>query len=789
MIEGSKGRGEPAAGRSRLFLTTNWDLRALLCFLALSALFYAPQLLGLRTFPDGDFTHHFLPFNLLQQRDLLAGRLPLWNLYTYSGHPFLADVQAAVFYPLGNLLLLLTLPLSSAAARLYLLQLEAALHVALAGWFTYLLVRDLTQRPQAALLAGVTFAFSGYLTSYPPLQLAILRSAIWLPLLLWGLRRALLAPDRWRWWIGSALVYATAFLAGHPQTFLHVSYVAAAWWSVLLVRQSKQNKVERSAALRPRTPIRHGEKDARFRYLRHVLVGTLAFALLALGLSAAQLLPSLEFTRLSVRADVSYDFVSGGFPLRDLWQLLLPAVLTQFAPLYIGLPSLMLALCAFPLTINHSPLTIDPSPLFFLALTLLALLLALGDNAFLYPLFYRFAPGWNLFRGQERAAYLVAFGLSVLTGYGAAVLPTLAWRWRHLLALALAALVSGGLVLFGLLWQLPARNAVNNARFLLIAGLTVAFALATIALIYSASDSRRWRRWLTLAVLANLFLVNFFLANLSTNVDSFGPARKMRVAPEITALEAALSEASQAGDAPTRVHNEFRLYEDYGIRHRIEDTWGSSPLRLARYAQLFDEFPLDRLWRLTGVSHVFTWRRDLFEPSDLLAEFPQPTDTTFLHRLREPNPYAWVVFNTRRVDDATALALLADHEFDLETTALLAPDAEIAEMRTEVNAPLGARRLSVQRLGPGRLRLAVESEHEGLLVVSENWMPGWRVINQPELPVLRTNLTFLGLPIPSGPSTIELAYRPRSVQLGLLLSAATLALLVVAVICRWRSRP
>ncbi len=79
-------------------------------FVGLAALFYAPIVLGLRTFPDGDFTHHFLPFSLFLQDEVLAGRLPLWNPYTYGGHPFLADVQAAVFYPVSNALLGLTLP-------------------------------------------------------------------------------------------------------------------------------------------------------------------------------------------------------------------------------------------------------------------------------------------------------------------------------------------------------------------------------------------------------------------------------------------------------------------------------------------------------------------------------------------------------------------------------------------------------------------------------------------------------------------------------------------------------
>ena len=169
-----------------------------LLYLLLAALFYAPLLLGLRTFPDGDFTHHFLPFSLFQQAAIRTWQLPLWNPHTYSGHPFLADTQAAVFYPISNLLLLLTLPWDGPGARLYWLQVEAPIHVAMAGWFTFLLVRTLTSNRWAAFIAGCCFAFSGYLTGYPPLQLAVLRTAIWLPLLLWALYHAMREPERWR---------------------------------------------------------------------------------------------------------------------------------------------------------------------------------------------------------------------------------------------------------------------------------------------------------------------------------------------------------------------------------------------------------------------------------------------------------------------------------------------------------------------------------------------------------------------------------------------------------------
>ncbi|MEZ4620332.1 MAG: hypothetical protein R2867_33170 [Caldilineaceae bacterium] len=221
------------------------------------------------------------------------------------------------------------MPWAGPGARLYWLQVEAMIHIALAGWFTFLLVRTLTGNRWAALIAGCCFAFSGYLTGYPPLQLAVLRTAIWLPLLLWLLYLAVHEPQRRRWWIGAALVYATMFLAGHPQTFLHSTYAMGAWvlWLWFAARSSPDQPPQPvRAALQISSPM-----PGWFQ----VGVGVLCFLLLSLALSAAQLLPSLEFTQLSVRANVDYAYVSGGFPLQDSWQLLLPGVLTAvFAALY-----------------------------------------------------------------------------------------------------------------------------------------------------------------------------------------------------------------------------------------------------------------------------------------------------------------------------------------------------------------------------------------------------------------------------------------------------------------------
>ena len=782
-----------------------YRLPAALLFLMLAALFHAPLLLGLRTFPDGDFTHHFLPFSLFQGAALRAGQLPLWNPYTYSGHPFLADTQAAVFYPLSNLLLLLTMPWTGPGARLYWLQVEAMVHIALAGWFTYLLVRTLTHSRWGGLIAGCCFAFSGYLTGYPPLQLAVLRTAIWLPLLLWLLYHAMHDAGRWRWWIGAALVYATMFFAGHPQTFLHSSYVMGAWliWLFFVARGA-----ERSGD----GSHQSGYTETRLSRPRNALLGVFLFFALTIGLSAAQLLPSLEFTRFSVRANVDYAFVSGGFPLQDSWQLLLPGVLTQFSPLYIGVIGLGLAfiaivapraphspqghgrvlptrvLAAAPLKINYFPLIIS----------LLFLLLSFGDNSFLYPLFHRFAPGWNLFRGQERAAFVVALGLSMLAGMGAAAIAQLPYGLRRLLAILLAMLVSAGVYLFGILWQLLGQTAVSQIHYLIVAVLTILCALVLVVCLVIPGWDRR-RTWL----LTGTLLVNLFVVNMGTNFSPFDPVRKTILAPEMEALQGAVVTADQnLVGLPGRVYNEFRIYEDYGMRLAVEDVWGSSPLRLARYAALFDNFPLDRMWQLTGVEYVVTWRRELFGLSTLLAEFPQAIDTTYLHRLPTAHPRAWLVNSVQVADDEAARQQLADHNLDLRQVALLPPDL----LTQPITLPPGTNTVQLMRAQPNALQVEVTSENGGLLVISENWLPGWQVEavqcptaqpdcaqetstdGLPRLQPLRTNLTLIGLSVPPGTTRFTLRYWPLSVQLGLSISGATLLLLLLAVGWHWQRR-
>ncbi|MDE0633245.1 MAG: hypothetical protein OXH73_17200 [Caldilineaceae bacterium] len=754
-----------------------------LAYGSLVAIFFAPFLLGLAAFPEGDFTHHFLPFSLFQQDALLNLRLPVWLPYANAGHPFLADAQSAVFYPISNILLLLTGFVKNAAGRLYWLQAEAGLHLFLACLFTYMLVRRLTGRRVAGFAAGIIFGFSGYLTSYPLLQVGVVRTAVWLPLIL-----LLLLPQRagahsLNRWLMAAAVQAVAFFAGHPQTFLFLTYAVAGWMLMLAFVELRK---QRSVTRKPRPESAPGS----------LLLGpplriagrALAFVAALIALTLGQLWPAVEFARRSVRAFVGSDYLRGGFPPEDTWQFLFPGVLSHFSPQYIGIAGLGLALVALAglfstrFTLPGGDPVAGPAALFFLICGGAAWLLSYGENGPIYELFFRFAPGGNLFRGQERAIYLAAFSLSILSGYGLAMLSSLPRRLRRNLSWAFAGAVTVGAALFFTWWPLPENAEFSRPAFLYTGSKSLLLAIAFAGLC-GLPELSRTRILLLLPVL----VIDLFLTNFATNIADGPSIRAALARPEEAAtLQAANTLASETEGLVPRVYNEDRLPRSSGISAGWEDVWGSSPLRTLTFDSLFVDFPLARMWELTGVGTVLTWREELPVASQLIARFELPDGSeTRLHQLESISHRFWWTQEARRVDDRTALALLADASFDPKKELLIAKsDAGSLGNAWEDDrmtfGDAGAASIAVEQKGPAHYVIRIESDQPGLLFISENYMPGWlaewsgeeKPSKPTRLPIARAHQAFLGIPVPAGSGTLELAYRPASVRWGLAISAA-----------------
>src|SRR5690606_29061846 len=220
------------------------DALATLALVALWALYFwrlfTPIDADVLSLREGDFSGQFVAFFSYQVERLGEGEVPLWNPYNYAGHPFLADTQSAVFYPPR----LLTVALVNAVGRsahgdLYTaLQAEMALHVLLVSLLMYAFIRRVTAAsgtPRLAsivggLVAALTYAYGGYLASYPPLQLAVLEAGVWLPLALLAIFEATRKPrPGWLCLMLAGTALGLALLARHPPTAPFAPYLSRAF--------------------------------------------------------------------------------------------------------------------------------------------------------------------------------------------------------------------------------------------------------------------------------------------------------------------------------------------------------------------------------------------------------------------------------------------------------------------------------------------------------------------------------------------------------------------------------
>ena len=152
-------------------------LAVLAAALLLWAWVCAPVIAGTRTFYLRDvFTTH-LPYKAFGAEQLRLGKIPAFNPTWGLGQPFRGNPNALPFYP-GNVLYL-ALPFWSAFGAHY------ALHWLLAMLTMYALARGLGIDRPAALLAGITWAGSGWMLSAMTFY-NLLAVAAWWPLVLLG---------------------------------------------------------------------------------------------------------------------------------------------------------------------------------------------------------------------------------------------------------------------------------------------------------------------------------------------------------------------------------------------------------------------------------------------------------------------------------------------------------------------------------------------------------------------------------------------------------------------------
>ncbi|MDO8671672.1 MAG: YfhO family protein [Dehalococcoidia bacterium] len=725
--------GTRIAGLQR-FLDRVWpDAAVIASFFAATCLFYwriiTPDAANRASFPSGDFIEQFYSFAFFRAQELFAGRIPLWQPYAYGGHPFVADIQSAVFYPLGWV----TTLIAGARYPVIAVEFEAVFHIFLAAVFTYAFGMVRLRNRFAAAVAGLVFAFGGYLTSYPPLQLSILEVEVWLPLILLfahlATRPGIPFRSRLASTVAGGLFLGVSALAGHPQAYMYVIYGTVAY---LVFRLAE-------------VYFDQGRRTA----LSAVWVLPVMLVV-GISLAAVQFLPTYELMRVSSRVKLTYDFTSWGFPLKDILQIVLPGSVSLWSPMYIGILPLVLAWMA----VQFRP---SRQVLFWAFLAGSAFFLAFGGHTFTYSLFYLLAPGFSTFRDQERSIYLTSFAAAQLAGYGALLLTDRQFDPARIAKAARVLLLSavGAFALLAVVIMVqPFYDKISGE----VSMISFLFLMLIVGFLLLRARGRGLPVGLfSLAVLA-LIAFDLFSVNWKTNIEEKKPEEHYVSTPLIRYLQ----ENTRRG----RVFNEFQVPLNYGLVYGIEDINGSSPLEVERY-KVLSELPEERWWQILNVRYLLTWRGGFPGSKKVMSD-----DKMNLYELPDPLPRASVVHDaTVEPNDEKALAMLGADGFDLHKTVILAENPGL-----KLPGP-GARpsEATFVEKSPDRLLIETQIDSPGILVVSEVFYPGWVVkVDGKPASILRADVALRGVPLEPGKHVIEMNFEPVSVKFGAGVTVLTL---------------
>lgn len=331
--------------------------------------------------------------------------LPLWNPWRNMGIPHLADPITSAGYPLLWLL--------SAQSRFVdFMRSWVVLHTLIAGLFMGAFVWRWSRDPPASAAAGIIYAFNAFFMEKAVFPHCFAAQA-WLP--------AVLYFQHARNWVGLGVCFALQWLAGYP-SFTLLSVLA----------------VFCLAAATGRTGLRCFIKGG----------------VLALALSAFQLLPFLELFALSARSAVLDPAFAAQFsvPLSQMLKMLLLPQWTAFSPQLSGDPAIV-GFYVGPFVLIASIYALHrgcPWEKRLAAGAALCLLFGLGSHLpgyrYLFFLhFFRFPAHWFL---------LATIALTVLAASGIAKCRSAKMKWAIVAGIAL------DLVLFAqhnrVVWGQPA---------------------------------------------------------------------------------------------------------------------------------------------------------------------------------------------------------------------------------------------------------------------------------------------------------------------------------------------
>ena len=759
----------------------------LVCFLFYKSIFY-----GAIPFPGDSLLSHFKPWqvtsydgygaggipNKAQYPDVIRqmypwrieairqwkeGNVPLWNPYSFSGTPLLANFQSASLYPLNTLFLFL----KETTAWTVLIALQPLLAI----FFTFLYLRIMKLSILASLFGGISYGISGFMTVWLEYN-TVGHIMAWFPLALYAIEH--FNPTL------LTISITLSLLSGHPQVALYAILFTSIYAAFRLQGKNK------------------------------------LYALLSLfvgfGISAVQLVPGIELLSVAARANHSYEQMMKTILIQP-WQILM-----AFFPNLYGNP---VSRTYWPLDTYVGKVTsIGLIPLFFLlssirlykeslirfyALSILFLGIYITANP-ITALLYSFSIPIISSSSPTLSIFIFSFCLSVLAAFGVDLWIQETHSVKKLIIRAIE-VCAGILIIASIFMLLPSlkTHASVALRALFYGG---AISALTVCIFYIAI---RYKKWM-IPILWILLAIHFFdLSYAFFKFNPFVPTSYMY--PDHT-----VSDYLKSQKKPMR----FWGYGTAAIDANIPTLWrvyspnGYDPLYPKWYGEFIGASKDGKLLRLFGnnnrsdatIASGFgeadfqdnTYRKQILRSLGVSLIIDRQENGTSEKTFPPKNYSLTTVSDWRVFTDIDAPLIVriatrssvANTKEDFERIFFhpsFNPKADVIVSDPAIPTLSGNGSVEMNIYSPNFIQATTKTKGITMLVIADTYYKGWNAyIDKNPAPLYRVNWTMNGILLPEGDHTIDFLYEPISFTIGLWASALSLGLLVGIVVFTHQKR-
>lgn len=696
------------------------------------------------------------------------GITPFWNPYMFNGMPFLADFQAQYFYP-AHWIFPYFIDEATGLLQTKIIEYVIILHFVIAQLSMVYLMRGLGASQWGALIAGISYAFSGALavrTNHPMIIYHLALFPLIIHHVLQGLQQARILNVLY-----AGLILGIAILAGHAQTSTYMLLFIAVTGFIGFVQGILNKQLQGITAIR--------------------YAGFLALpVIIAASLAAIQYLPGQELAGYSERNDITYEKTTdGSMQVSQFFHAFNPSLHGkivgnpgpkdadgQFTMMnasnepvqthwywdtsfYFGILALILGLLSL-LVLPKTPLILTCQYLW-----IFAFLYGIGNNGFLHELLSHI-PIFGQFRNPGRMMFYASFGFPLLAGLTFDQLPRIIsdekMKKRMFVIMAIPFIILA-LIVFGIIQSFASVNDPLSA----FAGKQAGY-IIVIAIIGSLIIVLRGKETLN-PLISGIALCGLIFLDLNLQFKDFHGSKENPQTAYIIAddLRNQLSSKFPQDIFRVSMRNQYGMafQRNGGMNAGIMLYEGYNPILLSR-----------RVPPLKSEEDRF----DILNIRYAIA-LDSTSESLYFKKRESAYGHARMVYAAKVISDDSAMKnAIMNADSELKNIAYMEKPPAIS--LSAANPDSVNHNIKTIEYGPNQQQYKVETSLNGILCLSDIWYPAWKAtIDGKDIDIHRINWSLRGIEVPKGNHTIVMTYDSKAYATGSTITYSGLGLTILGI--------